>query len=228
MLSSVISTILSTLQIEGFDVKALRAFRVLRPLRLVSGVPSKHSMTCEEAWLLHILSRLASGSQQYPDGYDPVAPHCIARPLRHDHLCNHWSGALFRYPSPNLLQQHYGCVYINRSLLNLSDHHLTICKIAGEMVDEEDPMLCGGNYECDAEAGQVCREFWEGPNFGITNFDNFGLSMLTVFQCITLEGWTDVLYWVSRRLFVCLLSFVDVWPWLSFNLLIFLAVVFLP
>merc|ERR1719238_688015 len=36
----VVSTILSTLQIEGFDVKALRAFRVLRPLRLVSGVPS--------------------------------------------------------------------------------------------------------------------------------------------------------------------------------------------
>ena len=36
-----VSTILSTLQIEGFDVKALRAFRVLRPLRLVSGVPSK-------------------------------------------------------------------------------------------------------------------------------------------------------------------------------------------
>lgn len=26
---------------DGFDVKALRAFRVLRPLRLVSGVPSK-------------------------------------------------------------------------------------------------------------------------------------------------------------------------------------------
>merc|ERR1719378_1860087 len=25
---------------DGFDVKALRAFRVLRPLRLVSGVPS--------------------------------------------------------------------------------------------------------------------------------------------------------------------------------------------
>jgi hypothetical protein len=27
---------------EGFDVKALRAFRVLRPLRLVSGVPSEY------------------------------------------------------------------------------------------------------------------------------------------------------------------------------------------
>lgn len=39
---------------------------------------------------------------------------------------------------------------------------------------------------------------WDGPNDGITNFDNFAFAMLTVFQCITMEGWTDVLYWVSR------------------------------
>ncbi len=48
-----------------------------------------------------------------------------------------------------------------------------------------------GTYEC--RGGE-----WEGPNDGITNFDNFGLAMLTVFQCVTLEGWTDVLYWVSH------------------------------
>ena len=69
----------------------------------------------------------------------------------------------------------------------------------GTMVDEDDPTLCGGNYKCDEEAGQVCREYWEGPNFGITNFDNFGISMITVFQCVTLEGWTDVLYWVRMK-----------------------------
>jgi len=51
--------------------------------------------------------------------------------------------------------------------------------------------------KCDEAAGEVCREYWEGPNHGITNFDNFGLSLLTVFQCVTLEGWTDVLYWVN-------------------------------
>ena len=39
---SVVSTILDLVKIKGFDVKALRAFRVLRPLRLVSGVPSKY------------------------------------------------------------------------------------------------------------------------------------------------------------------------------------------
>lgn len=36
-----LSTVLQNVMPDGFDVKALRAFRVLRPLRLVSGVPSK-------------------------------------------------------------------------------------------------------------------------------------------------------------------------------------------
>ncbi|CAG4985125.1 unnamed protein product [Colias eurytheme] len=35
-----VSTVLSSIFKDAFDVKALRAFRVLRPLRLVSGVPS--------------------------------------------------------------------------------------------------------------------------------------------------------------------------------------------
>ena len=42
----------------------------------------------------------------------------------------------------------------------------------------------------------ICENRWEGPNYGITNFDNFGLAMLTVFQCITMEGWTDMMYYV--------------------------------
>ena len=39
-----ISIALQRIMKEGFDVKALRAFRVLRPLRLVSGVPSEYKM----------------------------------------------------------------------------------------------------------------------------------------------------------------------------------------
>ena len=58
---------------------------------------------------------------------------------------------------------------------------------------------CGGGFLCDESRGHVCREYWEGPNAGITNFDNFILAVLTVFQCVTLEGWTEVLYWVRER-----------------------------
>jgi len=36
------SVFLATLDLKAFDVKALRAFRVLRPLKLVSGVPSTY------------------------------------------------------------------------------------------------------------------------------------------------------------------------------------------
>lgn len=64
----------------------------------------------------------------------------------------------------------------------------------------KDPHPCSNSSEVGFDCrtiGMVCLPDWEGPNDGITNFDNFGLAMLTVFQCVTLEGWTDVLYQVS-------------------------------
>lgn len=61
-----------------------------------------------------------------------------------------------------------------------------------------------GGYNCSDMPGYVCKELpyehgqrWSGPNNGITNFDNIFLAMLTVFQCITMEGWTQIMYWVS-------------------------------
>jgi hypothetical protein len=38
---------------------------------------------------------------------------------------------------------------------------------------------------------------WNGPNYGITSFDNIIYSMLTVFQCITMEGWTTMMYYTN-------------------------------
>ena len=43
---------------------------------------------------------------------------------------------------------------------------------------EEAPM---GAYTCNANIS-ICLEKWEGPNSGITSFDNIFLAMLTVFQ----------------------------------------------
>ncbi|VDL91854.1 unnamed protein product [Schistocephalus solidus] len=49
-----------------------------------------------------------------------------------------------------------------------------------------------GAFRCPP--GYICKGYWEGPNYGITSFDNIGYAMLTVFQCITMEGWTDIMY----------------------------------
>lgn len=75
------------------------------------------------------------------------------------------------------------------------------CQFVTEIIAEEKPAPCApeGAYgrHCRRNA-TMCKIGWVGPNDGITNFDNFAFAMLTVFQCITMEGWTEVLYWVSR------------------------------
>lgn len=80
------------------------------------------------------------------------------------------------------------------------------CVFAEEIVKEgEAPTPCNTDNETVAPSGSytcpytnsTCLEHWEGPNMGITSFDNIGFAMLTVFQCITMEGWTAILYWVS-------------------------------
>ena len=60
--------------------------------------------------------------------------------------------------------------------------------------EDSSPM---GSYTCNPNIS-ICLEKWDGPNYGITSFDNIIYAMLTVFQCITMEGWTPILYWVRR------------------------------
>jgi len=43
-------------------------------------------------------------------------------------------------------------------------------------------------------AGWTCGDSGVSPNGSVTSFDNIGWAFLTIFQCITLEGWTDVMY----------------------------------
>ncbi|KAK5967724.1 Transporter cation channel family protein, partial [Trichostrongylus colubriformis] len=56
-----------------------------------------------------------------------------------------------------------------------------------------------GVYNCDVE-GTTCLNKWIGPNYGITSFDNIAFAMITVFQCITMEGWTTVMYYTNDSL----------------------------
>lgn len=81
--------------------------------------------------------------------------------------------------------------------------------VAGEKMPGPHP--CGANgFQCESEfEGYVCRGYWAGPNYGITNFDNFGLAMLTVFQVITNEGWTTIMYWVRLPVHCVILIFVS-------------------
>ncbi|XP_075430990.1 voltage-dependent L-type calcium channel subunit alpha-1D isoform X5 [Ascaphus truei] len=142
----------------GFDVKALRAFRVLRPLRLVSGVPS----------LQVVLNSIIKAMV----------------PLLHIALL-----VLF--------------VIIIYAIIGLElfvgKMHKSCFNAGSDILTEDEPAPCAfsGNGRLCPINGSECKSGWPGPNGGITNFDNFAFAMLTVFQCITMEGWTDVLYWMN-------------------------------
>uniref|UniRef100_A0A8C3GI74 Voltage-dependent L-type calcium channel subunit alpha n=1 Tax=Cairina moschata TaxID=8855 RepID=A0A8C3GI74_CAIMO len=142
----------------GFDVKALRAFRVLRPLRLVSGVPSLHIV------LNSIMKAMV--------------------PLLHIALLVLFVIIIYAIIGLEL--------FIGRM-------HKTCFFIGSDLESEDDPSPCAfsGHGRACLQNNTECRGRWEGPNGGITNFDNFFFAMLTVFQCITMEGWTDVLYWMQ-------------------------------
>ena len=49
---------------------------------------------------------------------------------------------------------------------------------------------------CDV--GYECRMYAVNPSFGTISFDDILSTWVTIFQVITLEGWTDVLYMTSR------------------------------
>uniref|UniRef100_A0A1I7YEE5 Ca_chan_IQ domain-containing protein n=1 Tax=Steinernema glaseri TaxID=37863 RepID=A0A1I7YEE5_9BILA len=106
--------------------------------------------------------------------------------------------------------------------------HSTCVDPATGQLAQKDPSPCGfaaSAYHCDVPTHLSnmgvkwsCQSntSWIGPNNGITNFDNFGLAMLTVFQCVSLEGWTDVMYWVNDAV-------GREWPWIYFVTLVILG-----
>uniref|UniRef100_A0A3Q3JUG4 Voltage-dependent L-type calcium channel subunit alpha n=1 Tax=Monopterus albus TaxID=43700 RepID=A0A3Q3JUG4_MONAL len=157
----------------GFDMKALRAFRVLRPLRLVSGVPSLQVV------MNSILKAML--------------------PLLHIALLVFLLVTIYAIMGLELFKckMHKTCYYKSTNIYATAEGELPA------------PCAVAGNGRRCLINGSECRSEWEGPNNGITHFDNIGFAMLTVYQCITMEGWTKVLYWVNDAI-------GNEWPWLYF------------
>uniref|UniRef100_A0A8D2NDI9 Voltage-dependent R-type calcium channel subunit alpha n=1 Tax=Zonotrichia albicollis TaxID=44394 RepID=A0A8D2NDI9_ZONAL len=148
------------------DLRTLRAVRVLRPLKLVSGIPSLQIV------LKSIMKAMV--------------------PLLQIGLLLFFAILMFAIIG---LEFYSGKLHRACELEELDPPHP--CGVQG----------CPPGYEC--------RE-WIGPNDGITQFDNILFAVLTVFQCITMEGWTTVLYNTNDALGAT-------WNWLYFIPLIIIG-----
>ncbi|KAF0036998.1 hypothetical protein F2P81_009872 [Scophthalmus maximus] len=147
-LCSILSSVGSQL-----DLRTLRAVRVLRPLKLVSGIPSLQVV------LKSIMKAMI--------------------PLLQIGLLLFVAILMF--------------AIIGLEFYMGKFHTTCYDEFTGEEVDE---LPCGTELPSRlCPNGTVCKGGWIGPNNGITQFDNILFAVLTVFQCITMEGWTDMLYY---------------------------------
>uniref|UniRef100_A0A672Z865 Voltage-dependent N-type calcium channel subunit alpha n=1 Tax=Sphaeramia orbicularis TaxID=375764 RepID=A0A672Z865_9TELE len=173
----VLTGILATVGAD-FDLRTLRAVRVLRPLKLVSGIPSLQVV------LKSIMKAMV--------------------PLLQIGLLLFFAILMFAIIGLDFY---------------MGKFHRTCFRI--------DTKEQAADFPCGLEApartcanGTACREYWIGPNFGITNFDNILFAVLTVFQCITMEGWVDILYNAND-------ASGNTWNWLYFIPLIIIGSFFM-
>ncbi|XP_027033042.2 voltage-dependent P/Q-type calcium channel subunit alpha-1A isoform X6 [Tachysurus fulvidraco] len=173
----VLTGILSTVG-SDFDLRTLRAVRVLRPLKLVSGIPSLQVV------LKSIMKAMI--------------------PLLQIGLLLFFAILMFAIIGLEF--------YIGK-------FHTTCFDDITEEIREEFP--CGTELPSRlCPNGTTCRKYWLGPNYGITQFDNILFAVLTVFQCITMEGWTDLLYYSDD-------ASGSAWNWMYFVPLIIIGSFFM-
>lgn len=154
--------------------------------------------------------RSPGGSEVHHEGNGTFASDRSPSLFCHPHVCHHRSRFLHGQVSPFLLQKQHRYVTFN-PLMEIVVYFEHLYAIAVRITDvvwlDNNVVLSGeqvAEFPCGTEAparmcenDAVCQEYWIGPNYGITNFDNILFAVLTVFQCITMEGWVDILYNVS-------------------------------
>ncbi|XP_069604080.1 voltage-dependent N-type calcium channel subunit alpha-1B [Ranitomeya imitator] len=172
----VLTGILATVGTD-FDLRTLRAVRVLRPLKLVSGIPSLQVV------LKSIMKAMV--------------------PLLQIGLLLFFAIVMF--------------AIIGLEFYMGKFHKTCFSSETGETVAD---FPCGEELPARTCEASECRLYWKGPNFGITNFDNILFAVLTVFQCITMEGWTDILYNTNDAVGA-------MWNWLYFIPLIIVGSFFM-
>uniref|UniRef100_A0A4W5P5X8 Voltage-dependent N-type calcium channel subunit alpha n=1 Tax=Hucho hucho TaxID=62062 RepID=A0A4W5P5X8_9TELE len=161
-----------------FDLRTLRAVRVLRPLKLVSGIPSLQVV------LKSIMKAMV--------------------PLLQIGMLLFFAILMFAIIGLDFYMGKF--------------HRTCFRADTGEQAAE---FPCGMEAPArTCENGTVCQEYWIGPNYGITNFDNILFAILTVFQCITMEGWVDILYNAND-------ASGNTWNWLYFIPLIIIGSFFM-
>lgn len=151
---------------------------------------------------MSILSRPAGGAEVHHEGHDSTSANWRALICGHPYVCHYWPGVLYGQIPPHMHRQCHTWAFLKDKRKNVDLWIVgllpnpVLLHYSDEMYDEQP---CGEALPARVCEEGYCMEYWIGPNYGITQFDNVLFAVLTVFQCITMEGWTDMLYYVRVK-----------------------------
>ena len=73
-------------------------------------------------------------------------------------------------------------------------------ELRGRCMDLDSGVIVNDGFVCGASGcgfGEECVQGLNNPNYGVTHFDNIFVSLITIFQIITLEGWTTIMVYTK-------------------------------
>eukprot|EP00959_Pyramimonas_sp_CCMP1952_P286007 5980416-Pyramimonas_sp.AAC.1 len=191
------------------SVSAVRTVRVLRPLRTVTGVEGMRKLVITLLQSLPMLMDVCVLVSFMFLIFGIVGIMMFAEKLRNRcHIPLNTGNVTAWAPVVNLTTG----VYTGRVEYFKVDEN----DIEWELPEDEEDTSCAAPMSLDypdmalSTLGHACPKFevdgvmvqsfckkYQNPNFDITSYDNIGRAWLTIFTCITLEGWTDVMYYTQ-------------------------------
>ena len=184
----VVVSIISAMPGMGEGVSSLRVIRVLRPLRAMSILPGMRVLIGTMIGAIPMIANVMLFCVFFFTVFGILGMNLYMGVLRNrcftvvtesscaDHA-DHESNAFCREIIPNFGED----LNVTAAVLLTDDEEQTCTNTS----------MSWPGYLCPE--GMMCLKAFN-PNRGITHFDNIAHSWLTIFQCITLEGWTPLMY----------------------------------
>ncbi|ALC48765.1 Ca-alpha1T [Drosophila busckii] len=208
------------MHVENLNLTAIRTIRVLRPLRAINRIPSMRILVMLLLDTLPMLGNVLLLCFFVFFIFGIIGVQLWEGILRQRCTLDRPDGMIY----PITLSQYYEfskdqdyiCSTPEDSGMHLCGNFppyrigSLVCSEQAKLLDLNEPT----NTSCVNwnQYYTTCKQSGENPFQGTISFDNIGMAWVAIFLVISLEGWTDIMYYVQDA--------HSFWDWIYFVLLI--------
>ncbi|XP_038064371.1 voltage-dependent T-type calcium channel subunit alpha-1I-like isoform X5 [Patiria miniata] len=223
-----------SLQLENMNLTAIRTIRVLRPLRAINRIPSLRILVMLLLDTLPMLGNVLMLCFFVFFIFGIIGVQLWKGLLRNrcflDLPDNASVGAGYDVPSyytlPDIYLDHVCSFKSDAGDLHCDSDHKEKFLVGEQVCNASASLYTNNSYNSNLtecvdwnQYYSVCQTSENNPYLGSISFDNILYAWVAIFQVITLEGWTDIMYYIQ--------DVHSFWNWAYFVVLIVIGAFFL-